>query len=36
MNDLWAFNTITMAWSEVETTGHAPSHRSNGTINYDK
>ena len=36
MNDLWSFNTITMEWNEVPTTGDVPSHRSNCTMHYDK
>ena len=36
MNDLWSFNTITMEWTEIVTTGDIPSHRSNCTMHYDK
>lgn len=36
MNDVWSFNTITMEWTEVETTGDVPSHRSNCSMNYDR
>jgi hypothetical protein len=36
MNDLWTFNTITMEWNEVQTTGDVPSLRSNCTMHYDK
>jgi hypothetical protein len=36
MNDVWSFNTITMEWTEIETKGDIPSHRSNSTMNYDK
>ena len=35
MNDLWAFNTITMEWSEVITHGAVPSYRSNCAMHYD-
>lgn len=35
MNDVWAFNTITMEWVEIETTGDVPSNRSNCTMSYD-
>ena len=36
MNDLWAFNTITMEWREVHTTGDVPSPRSNCSMHYDQ
>lgn len=35
MNDIWSFNTITMEWNEIQTTGDIPSHRSNCTMHYD-
>jgi hypothetical protein len=35
MNDLWTFNTITMEWKEIHTTGDVPSHRSNCSMSYD-
>lgn len=35
MNDVWTFNTITMEWNEVPTTGDIPSYRSNCTMHYD-
>ena len=35
MNDLWTFNTRSMVWTEVKTTGAVPSHRSNCSLNYD-
>lgn len=36
MNDLWSFNTITMEWKEITTTGDVPSQRSNCSMSYDK
>lgn len=36
MNDLWAFNTITMEWREIHSKGKIPSFRSNCAMNYDK
>lgn len=36
MNDLWTFNTITMEWKEVQTSGDIPSHRSNCSMSYDR
>ncbi len=36
MNDIWSFNTITMEWTEIETTGDIPSNRSNCSMHYDK
>lgn len=35
MNDLWSFNTRTMEWTEIKTTGSIPSHRSNCSLSYD-
>ena len=35
MNDIWTFNTLTMDWTEVETIGEVPSHRSNCSMCYD-
>lgn len=35
MNDLWAFNTKTMQWNEIKTTGEVPSPRSNCSLTYD-
>ena len=36
MNDIWSFNTITMEWKEIATTGDVPSQRSNCSMSYDK
>lgn len=36
MNDVWSFNTITMEWKEIHTTGDVPSHRSNCSMSYDQ
>lgn len=36
MNDVWSFNTVTMSWHEIKTTGDIPSCRSNCSMNYDK
>ena len=36
MNDLWAFNSVTMKWREIETKGDVPAQRSNCSMNYDK
>lgn len=36
MNDMWTFNTVTMEWKEVNTTGQKPSCRSNCSLNYDQ
>jgi len=35
MNDLWAFNSVTMKWREIETLGDIPLQRSNCSMNYD-
>lgn len=35
MNDLWTFNTLTMEWTEVKTSGQVPNQRSNCSLNYD-
>lgn len=35
MNDVWSFNTTTMEWNEIKTTGDVPSHRSNCSMSYD-
>ena len=35
MNDVWSFNTTTMEWTEIKTTGDIPSQRSNCTMSYD-
>jgi uncharacterized SAM-binding protein YcdF (DUF218 family) len=35
MNDIWTYNSATMIWEEIQTTGHKPTQRSNCTINYD-
>lgn len=35
MNDIWVYNTATMQWTEVKTTGAIPSHRSNSSLHYD-
>ena len=35
MNDLWIFNSRSMQWAEVKTSGDIPSHRSNCSLNYD-
>ena len=35
MNDVWSFNTTTMEWMEIKTTGDVPSPRSNCTMSYD-
>lgn len=35
MNDLWSYNSVTMKWEEIQTTGDRPSHRSNCSMNYD-
>ena len=36
MNDLWVFNTISMKWTEIQTSGTSPSPRSNCSASYDK
>jgi hypothetical protein len=36
MNDVWSFNTITMEWREIITSGDVPSHRSNCSMSYDE
>ena len=36
MNDLWAFNTITMEWREINTSGSIPSSRSNCAMHFDE
>ena len=36
MNDVWSFNTVTMTWAEIKTTGDLPSNRSNCSMNYDR
>lgn len=35
MNDMWSFNTISMEWTEIKTSGQIPTHRSNCSLNYD-
>lgn len=35
MNDVWSFNTTTMEWTEIKTTGDIPSQRSNCSMSYD-
>lgn len=35
MNDVWSFNTSTMEWVEIKTTGDIPSQRSNCSMSYD-
>lgn len=35
MNDVWSFNTTTMEWTEIKTTGDVPSQRSNCSMSYD-
>lgn len=35
MNDLWVFNTRTMEWNEIKTSGPIPSPRSNCSVSYD-
>lgn len=36
MNDIWTYNTVSMTWSEVKTSGDVPSSRSNCSMNYDR
>ena len=36
MNDVWTYNTLTMEWTEVKTTGDTPANRSNCSMNYDR
>ena len=33
-NDLWSFDTVSMRWSEVATTGKVPAIRSNATLHF--
>ena len=35
MNDMWTFNSSTLRWTEVKSTGDMPESRSNCTLNYD-
>jgi hypothetical protein len=35
MNDLWSYNSATLKWEEIQTTGDKPTHRSNCSMNYD-
>jgi hypothetical protein len=35
MHDLWTYNSTTMKWHEVHTTGDKPAQRSNCSMNYD-
>lgn len=35
MNDLWTYHATQKVWTEVNTSGTRPSHRSNCTLTYN-